>query len=231
MNQLRFAIAATGAAGLFAAIPAAAVVKVAKYTGTVTTGYDATGLFGAPGASLAGYGYVATYKYDKTLGTLFTDGSTYERSTGGAEPSVSGPSPMLSSSITINGVTRTIAGSWEAVAETSTGPFVQHYASDFFDDGITQSFKYHQSYAYPAGAPASLDQSFGPVAAQGYGYIAWAMYDYATGTLTENTYAYLGTNTVYSVSDVPEPATWALMIAGFGMVGGALRRQERLAAA
>lgn len=29
---------------------------------------------------------------------------------------------------------------------------------------------------------------------------------------------------------VPEPATWALMIAGFGMVGGALRRRRELAA-
>ena len=28
---------------------------------------------------------------------------------------------------------------------------------------------------------------------------------------------------------VPEPATWALMIAGFGLVGVALRRRERLA--
>jgi hypothetical protein len=26
---------------------------------------------------------------------------------------------------------------------------------------------------------------------------------------------------------VPEPATWALMILGFGLVGGVLRRKER----
>jgi hypothetical protein len=32
---------------------------------------------------------------------------------------------------------------------------------------------------------------------------------------------------------VPEPATWAMMIAGFGLVGGAMRRRpaaEKLAA-
>lgn len=33
------------------------------------------------------------------------------------------------------------------------------------------------------------------------------------------------------VSAVPEPATWAMMIAGFGLLGGALRRQRRPALA
>ena len=33
-------------------------------------------------------------------------------------------------------------------------------------------------------------------------------------------------NTTAAIA-VPEPATWALMIGGFGMVGGAVRRQRR----
>jgi hypothetical protein len=32
---------------------------------------------------------------------------------------------------------------------------------------------------------------------------------------------------LYSTGTVPEPASWALMIAGFGMVGGAMRRTAR----
>lgn len=32
-------------------------------------------------------------------------------------------------------------------------------------------------------------------------------------------------------SPVPEPATWAMMIAGFGLVGGAMRRRRKLTAA
>ena len=36
---------------------------------------------------------------------------------------------------------------------------------------------------------------------------------------------------IYSVSDVvPEPAAWAMMIAGFGLTGTALRNRRRLAA-
>nr|WP_084192404.1 PEPxxWA-CTERM sorting domain-containing protein [Parasphingorhabdus marina] len=29
---------------------------------------------------------------------------------------------------------------------------------------------------------------------------------------------------------VPEPATWAMMIGGFGLVGGAMRRRKKLTA-
>ena len=37
-------------------------------------------------------------------------------------------------------------------------------------------------------------------------------------------------NTQFHLSSVPEPSTWALMILGFGAVGGALRRRQRVTA-
>lgn len=39
-----------------------------------------------------------------------------------------------------------------------------------------------------------------------------------------------GLQTIGMVAAVPEPATWAMMIGGFGLVGGAVRRQRRIAA-
>ena len=39
---------------------------------------------------------------------------------------------------------------------------------------------------------------------------------------------YLGTQSIVNPGGVPEPATWAMMIIGFGMVGGALRRRAAM---
>jgi hypothetical protein len=38
--------------------------------------------------------------------------------------------------------------------------------------------------------------------------------------------AWLGGNLFFGEAGIPEPATWAMMIAGFGLVGGALRRRQ-----
>ena len=38
-------------------------------------------------------------------------------------------------------------------------------------------------------------------------------------------------NVNFEVSAVPEPATWAMMIAGFGLAGAALRRRSKAAVA
>ncbi len=45
-------------------------------------------------------------------------------------------------------------------------------------------------------------------------------------SLTNNPYGAAIDNV--SISPVPEPATWAMMIGGFGLVGGAMRRRSRM---
>jgi len=52
----------------------------------------------------------------------------------------------------------------------------------------------------------------------------------STGPDLENVYAY-GTLTTESTGAVPEPASWAMLIAGFGLTGAAMRRRSRTAAA
>jgi len=51
----------------------------------------------------------------------------------------------------------------------------------------------------------------------------------ALGELGENVYAF-GSLSVDSTGAVPEPASWAMLIAGFGLTGAAMRRRSRTAA-
>ena len=62
--------------------------------------------------------------------------------------------------------------------------------------------------------------------------------DKNVGVTNERIYAYgydfnqgLVTGFNDAVASVPEPATWAMMIVGFGLVGGAIRRRSQTAAA
>ncbi len=52
--------------------------------------------------------------------------------------------------------------------------------------------------------------------------------DTGAGSITDFTAGYMdGYNTVSLTASVPEPASWALMLAGFAMVGGATRYRRR----
>jgi hypothetical protein len=218
--------AVAAATALFAATPAAAIVKIATFSGTVASGYDQTGVFAAADSDLTGYTWVATYTYDTTLGTQNTDGATFDIREGGPNFG-GGTSPVLSSSITINGVTRTVAGV-SGYARTQNYPYVAFTATDQSDDGVTEIYQTIEHYAYPVGAPTSLETNFGPVVDPGFGngYIQFYAYSYTSSTTTEFATAYLANAITYSVRDaVPEPANWALLIAGFSLVGTALRRR------
>ncbi len=37
----------------------------------------------------------------------------------------------------------------------------------------------------------------------------------------------LGDRTFLTITDVPEPATWAMLVTGFGLVGATLRRRHQ----
>lgn len=69
------------------------------------------------------------------------------------------------------------------------------------------------------------DENNGPSSASAGGFGSLAGYD-IPGTTGSESFEILGT-AAGDTGAVPEPASWALMISGFGMVGGALRASRR----
>jgi hypothetical protein len=55
-------------------------------------------------------------------------------------------------------------------------------------------------------------------------------YDNPQNAGTGNQAGFVGASYTNAVAGVPEPATWAMMLVGFGAIGGALRRRQKVAA-
>lgn len=223
---------------LFAAFPASAVVKIATYAGTIASGYDSTGVFGTANADLTGARYVAAYTYDVALAEGHSTGSSWEYIQFGTyygyyfSPK---HTPAISATVTINGVTQSVGGAYRGQILTDTTPTVDHLVSESANNGDYWMLNEIYNFAHPTGAPGSLNQNFGPsVALGGGGWVNWIQTKLFTGPDIYRAYANFNDDAVYTVGDpsignaVPEPASWTLMIAGFGMVGGALRGRRAI---
>lgn len=238
-SRCRTAITAGLLATTLAATPAAALIKVATYTGTVSEGYDTTGEFFAPGTLLTGKSLVTQYVYDTSVGArsiypYFSD----EVIGGGANGGYYGiKDPLLSSTVTIDGVTRSIDSSnYEGYALVSGGgASAAEAASDIFSGAN----RYHENSAMSyvdqnnGGIPTSLDINFSIISPSHSSQVI-RFYDAnpTTGIYTHEAYAVADASTI-TVTDVvtsavPEPANWVLMIGGFCAVGTAARRRVAL---
>jgi hypothetical protein len=87
------------------------------FTGTVSSGTDISGIFAPAGTDMTGASFVSHYAFDTSLGTHDFDGAIGpgllgERVAGGTAVSTS--FPALAASITINGVTFSISGNYDA---------------------------------------------------------------------------------------------------------------------
>ncbi|QXQ05522.1 PEPxxWA-CTERM sorting domain-containing protein [Sphingosinicellaceae bacterium] len=89
--------------------------------------------------------------------------------------------------------------------------------------GFSGGFSYDNTYA---AIFSGLQLYSGTEAAPRFVAGTYALTQFGSGTA--------GTLTISDVADVsavPEPMTWALMVGGFGMVGGAMRRNGKVAVA
>jgi hypothetical protein len=200
----------------------AALVSVTA-TGTVSGGFDNAGLFVSPGSSITGGSWSATYLFETTAGTTFSDPlSSYAY--GGVFGSSSGW-PNRAASLTINGHTFSPGGSfgWTWMSRIEN-----------FNDGTQSSANYEAESvggivwaglsifvgANDASIPASIITPFS-VNLSGSGEF---FYRYNGQTTTQLT---LDVSSLTVASAVPEPSTWAMLLIGFAGIGFAAYQRQR----
>jgi hypothetical protein len=194
----------------------AAIVDV-TYTGIVTSGTDPTGTFGTVGGSYIGDTYVASFQFDTNVGQLLNTPTTTYAS------GYLGTGPAISSSVTVNGVTlnQDLTNSYYSYtyATNNGSDFSQHFDTAYSNSAASSHATVSASdTSIPPSIAATFTLNAGPDTTGYMNYI-----DTNLGTDIEANFVSL------TVSAVPEPSTWAMMILGFAGIGlMTYRRQNRV---
>ena len=234
--------------------PAQAAKFLITYTGTVLSGFDAFDDFGV-GFDLSRASYVAKFTLDTAVNADVTSDSMRRSARGGAGTGFA--SPFTNVEFTINSRSVLIdvnpigqvfyanndnrfRGTLDFIRHQSGGDSIdsQFYTEKGLmfqitdsDLNLIDSTDYTKTFNFNASDPQNANippfQRFGT-----FGYVQRTVgANASTHVVQANlivstlTVAPLGGS---PVGGVPEPASWALMIAGFGLVGGAMR-QRRIA--
>lgn len=230
---MKYLIAAASAAVALAFAGAAgAATFVYTYSGKITAGKDAQSVFGPGSTDLAGEAFTITFAVDDSLGTR-TVGPIWSKVVGGTSYGTSSPASVR---ILVRGVEITIDGAKWSEAGASYSPTHQ-IASQVVSGsasgaaGITSGLVQSSVHAIDRNWLNSADYrdivSSGPTPGS---YMGGSFYVH-NGVNPEyaaqfNFDAHLFLVDGVMPSSVPEPATWAMMIVGFGLAGTALRRRR-----
>lgn len=202
--------------------PAGATVITITETGTIVGDDNTYGTgteFGAVAADLVGMAFSVTYQFDTDLGSLQTDADGYF---------YTGPGVA---SVTINGVTQSVLGGYGSDTsrrneDPSWGlPYAGAYYSLVQAQEIGGDFV--QDYVTPPTPFASTD----PAAPYYHQVTPADVYEYTYGQVGD-THFHGSIETLSingGVAPAPEPASWALMLAGFGAIGAAMRSRRKVA--
>jgi hypothetical protein len=237
--KLRHGLLATA---MLVATPANAATYLITYTGTVYLSNDTSGEFGLTGLGVYdGMPFTAVYTLTAPLpGAVAVDTGSTAFIFGGANYGT--PSPV-SGVLTINGVSMSVSGNHSGVASqdnrccTIGRDEITHGAGDSFSDGLFYSsagmgnmvFSYTHDFVTTHDYTSPLQLAVDGSDIQYYG--RFSKYESSDGRRTfqrEATGLLNATNVTIALSSaVPEPATWATMIFGMGIVGATMRRSRR----
>lgn len=240
---------AAGAATLALSSAAQAAAYLATYTGIVSDGsYAETALgngggdfvafthaFGAVNGSFDGAAFTLKFRYDTSVGNdavfNWTDNLT------GNAPN----SPVSWVAMTINGQTGGFKNPDYSTFTAFNGAIVGFPDSrGFAHQAGSYSDPLNQNYAgaalYNISVNKGVNQTFsGPTTGGDTQYsIGTFAFSHCPGLAVTDVCSYAGGNLAVRYLDIqaiPEPATWALMLIGFGGLGAVLRRRRAAALA
>lgn len=229
---MRGILMAAAAAMSLAAAPASAAVLVVQQSGTFT-GMDVNNILGHGFGEVSGIDYTVSFTFDLDnadiqiedpfMGLLLTSvasgGSNYGR-------------PALATvDIQIGTYGRVLVGAKQSNASQGDPGLIQQSFFDLDDASVTVGAS-KSFWGVPVDVTAPLAGNLCEVAncyanfdlQNGVYGLASSVSSYTVTYDPEGTYTPPG-----SPGAVPEPASWALMIAGFGLAGASLRRRRLLA--
>lgn len=199
-------------------------LPTATYTGLVTGGIDSFGLFGANGADLAGksFTFVTTYDIypDDYRGNIHEYDDTYELVQGGIV--TANNAPLITADLKIGNVTIPIYTQHSSRVITVEGNYFQNNIYAYNGATLTQLllFMPTANATNRVNNPFSALVQSGPNAGSSAGFFKF--HHYASNVDT-NLGLSARTLVVSDGSVVPEPATWAMILIGFGGLGAVLR--------
>jgi len=236
---------------LVASTTASAEIRILTFEGTVSSGIDGANEFGLAGGSLYNMPYVQNFTYDTTKGvhlSLLTGDELF----GG--PTSFLQSPILSSTITINGITRELGGDnnadllfgYIAYFMGPIGITVTTGHSEFTPDGAIYTMQKAGIILDSPPTPSLTNVFSTPLSGTVYSPNSRFTMNYSAndGSFMQSSGDLNPTSVMISAlppsgdpgqgsgsggpetAGVPEPASWAMLVAGFGLAGSALRRRR-----
>ena len=229
LKNLSFGSVLAMAATLAVATGASASIVEDVFTGKVISGSDTKGIFGAPGSSLAGDSFISTFLFDDNLGYRTTyKGSDYPFDSVLGDQNAT---PALGATLTINDHTFFFSGGEDSGFSVQKGATIDDQDDV---DGPLSPITFIEEIGASSTIPSSLDVPFTTSLSP-----AFSVFNIGLDVSEFGDGSSLATGMLNSTSvtalvfpgpptpSAPEPSSWALMLAGIGGIGMALRRSKR----